>query len=183
VGAGIVLNGELFQGDGFGAGEIGHLTVVDGGQLCRCGNFGCLETLVSTHAMTAHARSLAAQHPESLLNNLHLARELDIDAINHAFQSGDAAAGQLVLETGRYVGMAVANLVGALNVKHVVLMGELARLGSPLLESVRQEMLRRSLPSLARATCIDLVEMNPHVVILGASALLLMHELGLSLTR
>ncbi|HEX8229471.1 MAG TPA: ROK family transcriptional regulator [Chloroflexia bacterium] len=183
VGAGIVLNGELFQGDGFGAGEIGHLTLVDGGQLCRCGNFGCLETLVSTHAMTAHARSLAAQHPESLLNNMDPSRELDVDAINYAFQSGDAAAGQLVFETGRYVGMAVANLVGALNVKHVVLMGELARLGSPLLASVRQEMLKRSLPSLARATSIDLVEMNPHVVILGASALLLMHELGLSLTR
>jgi hypothetical protein len=79
--------------------------------------------------------------------------------------------------------MAVANLVGALNVKHIVLMGDLARLGTPLLEAVRQEMIGRSLPPLAQATFIDLVEMNPHVVILGASALLLMHELGLSLTR
>jgi predicted NBD/HSP70 family sugar kinase/biotin operon repressor len=183
VGAGIVLNGGLFQGDGYGAGEIGHLTVLDGGQQCRCGNFGCLETLVSTHSMKARARSLASQHPESLLNNLDLSQELDVDAICHAFESGDVAARHLVLETGHYLGMAVANLVGALNVKHIVLMGELARFGTPLLEAVRQEMLGRSLPPLAQATCINLVEMNPHVVILGASALLLMHELGLSLTR
>ncbi|HEX8600631.1 MAG TPA: ROK family transcriptional regulator [Chloroflexia bacterium] len=183
VGAGIVLNGGLFQGDGYGAGEIGHLSVMDGGQQCRCGNFGCLETLVSTYSTKARARSLAAEHPESLLHNMDPSQELDAEAIKHAFQVGDVAARQLVLETGRYLGMAVANLVGALNVKHFVLMGDLARLGTPLLEAVRQEMIGRSLPSLAQATCIDLVEMNPHVVILGASALLLMHELGLSLTR
>lgn len=183
VGAGIVLNGGLFQGDGYGAGEIGHLTVLDGGQQCRCGNFGCLETLVSTHSVKDRARSVAVQHPDSLLNNMDPSQELDVEAICHALQSGDPAARHLVLETGRYLGMAVANLVGALNVKHIVLMGELARFGSPLLESIRQEMIGRSLPPLAQATCIDLVEMNPHVVILGASALLLMHELGLSLTR
>ncbi|MDQ3930358.1 MAG: ROK family protein, partial [Chloroflexota bacterium] len=183
VGAGIVLNGLLFQGDGFGAGEIGHVMLEDGGQQCRCGNFGCLETLVSTHAMRIRARSLAAEHPESPLNNIDPSHDLDVDTINGAFRAGDAAARQLVLETGRYLGMAVANLVGALNVKHVVIMAELARLGSPLLEAVCQEMRRRSLPPLAQATCIHLVEMNSDVVILGASALLLMHELGLSLTR
>lgn len=183
VGAGIVLKGGLYQGDGFGAGEIGHLSVVDGEQQCRCGNFGCLETLVSDPALKARVRTLAAQYPESLLNDLDLTHDLDTSAINRAFQAGDTAARQLVFETGRYLGTAVANLVGTLNVRQVVLMGALARLGTPLLEAARQEMLRRSLPPLAEATRIDLVELNPDVVILGASALLLMHELGLSLTR
>ena len=49
IGAGLVLNGSLFQGDGFGAGEIGHVAVVDDGAACRCGRFGCLET-VAEHA-------------------------------------------------------------------------------------------------------------------------------------
>ncbi len=40
IGAGIVLGGELFEGDGFGAGEIGHTSVVDDGVECRCGRFG-----------------------------------------------------------------------------------------------------------------------------------------------
>ncbi|MEA2573421.1 MAG: hypothetical protein QOH93_719 [Chloroflexia bacterium] len=183
VGAGIVLNSGLFQGDGYGAGEIGHLALVDGGQQCRCGNFGCLETLVSAPAIKARARALATQHPESLLNEIDSAHDLDTAAINHAFHEGDAAARQLVLEMGRYLGMALANLVGTLNVRHVVLMGELAHFGTPLLDVIRQEMLRRSLPPLAEATQLDLVELNPDVAILGASAILLMHELGLSLTR
>jgi predicted NBD/HSP70 family sugar kinase len=46
IGAGIILNGQLFHGDGGGAGEIGHVAVSsDAGQRCRCGNVGCLETL------------------------------------------------------------------------------------------------------------------------------------------
>ena len=50
IGAGIVLGGELFEGDGFGAGEIGHTSVVDDGIECRCGRFGCLETVASSRA-------------------------------------------------------------------------------------------------------------------------------------
>ena len=44
IGAGIVLNGQPFYGDGFGAGEIGHVVVQVGGDVCSCGNRGCLET-------------------------------------------------------------------------------------------------------------------------------------------
>jgi N-acetylglucosamine repressor len=183
VGAGIVLNSQLFQGDGYGAGEVGHLVVVEGGQQCRCGNFGCLETVVSAPAMKARARALAAEHPGSVLHGMDPGRETGAVEINHAFQAGDAAARQLVLETGRYLGMAVANLVGTLNVRRVVIMGELARFGTPLLEVIREEVLRRALPSLAQDTRIDLVDLDPHAVLMGASALLMTHELGLNLTR
>ena len=44
IGAGLLLGGELFQGDASGAGEIGHYGVVDGGDECHCGRCGCLET-------------------------------------------------------------------------------------------------------------------------------------------
>ena len=47
IGAGIVLNGQIFHGETFGAGEIGHVAVVANGRQCRCGNFGCLETVAS----------------------------------------------------------------------------------------------------------------------------------------
>ena len=53
----IVLNGELFHGDGFGAGEIGHTTVADDGAECHCGRFGCLETVASSRAQETGACS------------------------------------------------------------------------------------------------------------------------------
>ena len=51
IGAGILINGRLFQGDGGGAGEIGHVVVQENGELCRCGQRGCLETLASARAV------------------------------------------------------------------------------------------------------------------------------------
>ena len=65
VGAGIVLNGELFYGDSHSAGEIGHVRMVPDGERCRCGNTGCLETLVSTRTLRRRAREIAAIEPES----------------------------------------------------------------------------------------------------------------------
>src|SRR5512142_3138986 len=67
IGAGILINGRLFQGDGGGAGEIGHMVVKDDGPLCRCGNHGCLETVASARAAVQRAKSLADQYPSSLL--------------------------------------------------------------------------------------------------------------------
>ena len=61
IGAGLVLNGSLFQGDGFGAGEIGHVAVVDDGAACRCGRFGCLETVASSRAIATRAAELATE--------------------------------------------------------------------------------------------------------------------------
>ncbi len=51
IGAGILINGQLFQGDGGGAGEIGHVVAQPNGVLCRCGKRGCLETLTSSSAV------------------------------------------------------------------------------------------------------------------------------------
>lgn len=55
IGAGILINGKLFQGDGGGAGEIGHIVVEEHGDLCRCGKRGCLETVASVRGLIANA--------------------------------------------------------------------------------------------------------------------------------
>ena len=68
IGAGIVIHGSLFQGDGGSAGEIGHLVMVqEGGDLCRCGNYGCLETVASVQALVKKARARIKGVPESRL--------------------------------------------------------------------------------------------------------------------
>jgi predicted NBD/HSP70 family sugar kinase len=184
IGAGIVIDGHLFQGDGFGAGEIGHITVVENGQQCRCGNFGCLETVASTLSIIKRAHALMDSTPDSLLNRIASpGHESTFDAIRSAFEAGDGAARQVIDEAGRFLGIAAAHLVGTLNIHRIVFLSDLARFGPSLLEVIRQEMLRRSLPTLAQNTQIELIKLRPEMVIQGASALLLTHELGLSLTH
>ncbi|HMA36579.1 MAG TPA: ROK family transcriptional regulator [Chloroflexia bacterium] len=184
IGAGIVLDGHLYQGEGSGAGEIGHLVVVENGLPCRCGNAGCLETVASIPAIHQRALNLAHEMPHSLLNQLapEPAR-MTLDVLLHALQAGDDAARRVVLEIGRFLGMAAAILVGTLNIGRIILVGSVTQLGAPLLEAIRQEMLRRSLPALAQATRVELGSMGANIVILGASALLLAREFGLSLAR
>ena len=56
LGAGLILHGQTFGGDGEGAGEIGHVVVEPDGAACHCGRFGCLETVASATAIAARRR-------------------------------------------------------------------------------------------------------------------------------
>jgi len=171
IGAGIVINGRLFQGDGGGAGEIGHVVVVpDGGQLCRCGNRGCLETVASTQALIKRVQSLVSQSIPT-----HLPRspeEITLDIIEQAFSSGDPLARQAVLETGRYMGMAISSLVGTLNINKIVITGDMTRFGNPWLETIQGMISQTTLSSLAQETQIEIGRLGGNDIILGASAML-----------
>ncbi len=172
IGAGIVINGQLFQGDGGGAGEIGHVVVVpEGGLLCRCGNRGCLETVASVQAVVQRARTLARQEPNSSLASDPEA--IGLSTLVEAFKAGDPLACQVVLEAGYYMGLAVSSLIGTLNIQKIVLTGEMTWFGAPWLEAIRQTMTKTSFTWLARDTQVEIGELGANRVVLGASALLL----------
>jgi glucokinase-like ROK family protein len=180
ISAGIVLNGHLHYGDGSGAGEIGHAKVADGNEQCLCGNIGCLETVASTRAIIKQAREIAQRQPDSLLHKFAASpEEINTNAILKAFEAGDEAVGQIVDRTGRYLSIAVANLISVLNVHHILIGGSIARFGEPLLDPIRQEIQHRSLTALADETQIESTNLDSNIVVLGASALLLTNELGL----
>lgn len=180
IGAGIVLHGRLFYGDAFGAGEIGHVTVVENGQRCRCGNFGCLETVASAKAIVQRAQLIAQNDPYSLLHQFAASpEEITIDGVCRAFEAGDAPVRQVILEAGRYLGIAVANLIGVLSVRRIIIAGSVTCFGRVLLDVIRQEVVRRSLAAVASEAEVEMSSMSPDIVILGASALVLTHKLGL----
>ena len=180
VGAGIVLNGRLFHGETFGAGEIGHVAVVEDGERCRCGNVGCLETVASARALIRQAQALAATDPASLLHRF--APDVDqitVKTICRAMEAGDGQVRELVERAGRYLGIAAANIVGLLSARRIVIAGSVACLGDALLDVMRREMARRSLAILAGEVEIVVSNTGSDIVILGASALVLNRELGL----
>jgi N-acetylglucosamine repressor len=170
IGAGIVLDGRLYQGDGFGAGEIGHTVVEDDGAPCRCGRSGCLETVASGPAIVARARALGLD-------------ATTLEEVGAALEAGDDRASAAVVSAGRYLGRVVAGLVGVLDIHTIVVHGPVAALGEPWLGAVREEATRRSLPLLADAIAIRTASLGANEVVLGASALLMTRELGLSLAR
>lgn len=167
IGAGLILNGTLFQGDGFGAGEIGHAVVDPGGAACRCGRLGCLETVASARAVLAQLRTTTG-------------RSVSFEEAVDLCERGDAAVRAAVANAGRHLGAAVAGLIGALHVRRIVLAGAMAAFGEPWLTSVREAARAGALATLAADTDIELGGIDD-IVVLGASALLMTRELGLSL--
>lgn len=184
IGAGIVIGGELFLGDGFGAGEIGHIGIVDDGVACRCGRFGCLETVASGRAIVSRAASAARVTPGSLLNDApHGLDALTLDEVRVAFDAGDSTAIEVVLSAGRYLGQVVASLIGMLDVNRIVLHGSVTAFGDAWLNAVRDEANRRTLSLLSSCVDIGVTGITDNATILGASAMLMTSELGLSLAR
>jgi len=170
VGAGVIVNGQLFQGDGYGAGEFGHVSPGHEGAPCRCGRQGCLETRISMRALVDAARTVEPT----------IADETGLIA---AFQAGVAGVRQIVLDAARELGSAVGWLIGVLNVRHVLLVGPVAAFGEDWLDEVRRAALSSVLGLFARDTQIEFGHVHDDVVVLGASALLMEQQLGLGLAR
>jgi len=179
VGAGIILNGQLFYGAGHGAGEIGHVRVVEDGELCSCGNHGCLETITSSRALVKRAQTIAENDPNSPLHQFALnLEEMKIADVVHAFNVGDPALQTLVEETGDALGLALANVVGVLSVSTILVAGSVAGFGEPLLERMQTAVNTSSLSHVASHTQIELASLDQNIVLLGTTALLLSQELG-----
>lgn len=161
IGAGILLSGRLFQGDGGGAGEIGHVVVQENGELCRCGRQGCLETVSSVRAV---------------LSKLNLD---SLDKVQASFDSGDVNAQQAVTNAAHYLGISLANLIGTLNIQKIVLTGDMIRFGVPWLDAVNASMRNAALSRLSENTKLELGKLDYRACILGASAFLLLNSYSL----
>lgn len=179
VGAGVVLNGTLFHGDGFGAGEIGHVVVADNGIRCNCGNVGCLETVASVPAILRAARRWFGDPSSQLRALAPSAAAVDLDVVRRALEAGDPGVTAVIEEVGHYLGIAIAHIVGLLNIERIVVTGAIAVLGPPLLEAIRASLVRHALAPLAAMTNVELIPERSDAVLLGITAMVLDQELGL----
>ena len=170
VGAGIILNGQLFQGDGYGAGELGHVSIGSAEAPCRCGRNGCLETMTSMRALVD---AVGAVEPSIT----------DEKGLVAAFLAGVPGVRRIVLDGARELGVAIGWLIGVLNVRHVLLVGPVAEFGDDWVGEVRRSAQSSVLASLARDTQIEFGHVHVDMVVLGASALLMEQQLGLGLVR
>ena len=175
---GLVINGQPYLGQGFGAGELGHITVQPDGALCRCGNQGCLATLATVDALLSRASQLLRDNRDNPLwlrvnGNLN---SLTLEDIVWGAEADNPVALQALAETGRWLAIAIASAVNLLNLDMVIVGGPLEQAGEKLLGPLRAELSQRALPThLARVEVVPsaLKEDAPSI---GAASLVL-HEL------
>ncbi|MFP8884172.1 ROK family transcriptional regulator [Streptomyces mangrovi] len=164
VGAGLVIDGQIYRGPGGTAGEIGHITLDESGPVCRCGNRGCLETFT------------AARYVLPLLHSSH-GPDLTMPEMVRLARSGDPGCRRVVADVGRHVGSGVANLCNLLNPSRVVLGGDLAEAGELVLGPIRDSVSRYAIPSAARRLTVVPGALGGRAEVLGALALVL-SEMG-----
>lgn len=143
VGGGLVLGGKLYRGSHGTAGEIGHSTVNLDGAPCPCGGRGCLERLVNAESLVSRAASLLAAGRPSALSEVARSRALEAKDIGDAAANGDPVALAAVDETGRVLGVGLANLVQILDPDVIVIGGGVAAAGEALLSRAQSEMAAR----------------------------------------
>ncbi|MPV37172.1 ROK family protein [Georgenia subflava] len=153
IGAGIVVDGRLFRGIDGGAGDIGHVRLVDQPDaLCRCGSHGCLAASASGWAV---AKDLTALGVPAVSGR-------DVRAL---LAEGNPAAARLTREAGRLIGQVVAAVVSLVNPGVLVLGGDLA--STPLLSGVRETLYRRTLPRATRHLEVTLGALGQDAAVIG----------------
>lgn len=137
--AGLVLDQRLHRGATGTAGSLGHTTVAGEDLPCGCGKVGCLDTIASEVAMERRAAEVAATHPHGLLaRELAQKREaVSRFALYRAAQAGDPDALAVIVEAGRYLGRAIANVLSVVDLRLVILSGDVARDFPPYVDAVR----------------------------------------------
>jgi N-acetylglucosamine repressor len=169
IGAGIFTGGKLYRGASGSAGEIGHITVDENGPLCGCGNYGCLETMASTTRIVEKAKKLVRQGTVSTLNEFRDVEKISIDCIIEAARSGDETARNVLIESARYLGIAISILVNTLNTSKIVIGKEFVKYADIVMDHIKGIVNCKALKYPASRVEIAASEIGEKAPALGAA--------------
>lgn len=155
VGAGLLINGQIYRGSTGSAGEIGHITIDENGPLCSCGNRGCLEAFTGGKAIARKAIDAVRRGQRTVLENIKPIDSISAQDVIAAARRGDLVSQQIFSEAGSHLGTAIASLVNLFNPGIVVVGGGVAQIGDLLLEPIRHTVSQRSLLVASRAVRIS----------------------------
>ena len=144
VGHGIIHEGRIFHGANGLAGEAGHVTVEPDGELCNCGNSGCLEMYATSKAIRLAAVRLAANGAPGLARLMAERKNPSAADVYSLAMTGDADALSIFDRVGRYVGICIAGLVNTLNPPLIVVAGGISDAWPLLSPKMFEELERRS---------------------------------------
>ena len=151
VGAGLLLDGTPLFGSRFAAGEIGHVVVgTDGGLECVCGKHGCLETWLAT------------------------------PRLEKAIAASPARRDEILTEAGQRLGIALAPVVGALNLAEVVLSGPTDLLDGVLATATIETLRSRTMAEFHGDLTLRMTTLGEDIVMRGAAVMVLSGQLGVS---
>jgi len=178
TGCGIVMDELVLQGQHSHGAECGHIIIDhhDDAPLCSCGQPGHLESYCSAKAVVRRTQAaLDAGHETSMAAKVAAGQPITPLLVAGEAEAGDKVALTIVLDTARYLGVGIVNLMHTIDPNGVVIGGAMtfgghdSPLGRRFLEVVREEVHRRAFPVLAERTMIDFARLGGDAGYIGAA--------------
>lgn len=160
VGGGIIIDGGIYRGSTFSAGEVGHMPLKEEGLSCNCGGYGCLERYVGNRYISEEFRSM--EGGASLVSP---------ESISIKARKGDKASIELWDRVGKRIGTTLAGIVNLLNPEKIIIGGGVAEAGELLFGPIRKTVKRRAMPVPGRAVRILKAKLGNDAGVIGAAAL------------
>ncbi len=169
VGAGIVINGQVYRGRDGIAGEAGHTTISTIGVLCSCGNYGCWEQYSSEQALARYLR-------EQGIDPLDEFSPLFVSHCVEQAQNGVDAYSNSLRSLGQSLGIGISNLLQILNPEAIFLGGTIAQAGSIIIPEI-QRVIRHRAINKNKEMPIEIVAQP--IVAVGAAGLALAQAINI----
>jgi predicted NBD/HSP70 family sugar kinase len=164
IGAGIVLDNHILGGNSHAAGEFGHMTIVEGGDACSCGNLGCWEVYASDRA------TIRRYVQEKKLSPEQSSKVLIQDVVD-ASNNGDQSARREITKTGQYLGRGIANIIRSFDPELIIVGGTITQAWELVYPEIMETVNKRGFFGKQRNTTIVPTSLAGHPPLLGAAAL------------
>jgi glucokinase len=180
IGSGIIIGDLCLNGEHSHGGECGHIIIncSPDARPCGCGRRGHLEAYTSATAVIKRTReALDAGRSSSLTADLNRGEELSPKLVAQHAENGDPLSLDIVMETARYLGVGITNLMHTVDPNGILLGGAMTfggnetRLGRDFLAEIKAEVKRRAFPILAENTVIDFATLGGDAGYIGAAGL------------
>ena len=159
VGAGLILNGGLYRGEGFVAGELGHMPLNEKGPDCNCGGWGCFERYVGNETLLKKAVKVFRD------------KNFRLPQLSPLASQGDVRVIQFLEEVGTHIGNGLVGVVNLLNPRLIVIGGGVSNHYKFLSKTINKVIKQRCMKVQSQMVKITRAKLGDDAGIIGAQVL------------
>jgi glucokinase len=179
VGGGLILDGKLYRGSSYAAGEFGHIPINIDGPKCKCGSWACIEAYAGSGYIVKGVIADIRSGQKTLITKLVKGdlSKITPEIISEADRKNDKFAKKVWMDVGKRIGLGLAGVVNLLNVEKIVIGGGVAAAGKRLFDSIEKTIKQRAMELPAKTVRIVKAKLGYDSGLIGAATLVL-YELG-----
>lgn len=170
VGGGIIIDKKIYSGFNGAGGELGHITLIHGGEMCTCGNPGCWEAYASVTALIRQTKEAMEKNPDSLMHKIAQEQgKVNGRTAFDAAKQGDAAGQAVVDQYITYVASGITSVINIFQPEELVIGGGISKEGDYLLNPIIEYCNKYGYNKYLTKTKIKIAKLFNDAGIIGAA--------------